>query len=102
MLKAIVAILPPFSIPTEADVRLNLPVLFFSLAAMLLAGVLCGCAPAWQSSRWNLSNSLKESGRSSLSPGRHGFRRSLIVIEFALALTLFWAELGWRSAVSGK
>src|SRR6266403_2134857 len=98
MLKAIVAILPPFSIPTEADVRLNLPVLFFSLAAMLLAGVLCGCAPAWQSSRWNLSNSLKESGRSSLTPGRHGFRRSLIVIEFALALTLLGgAGLALRS-----
>jgi len=98
MLKAILAILPPFSIPTEADVRLNLPVLFFSLAAMFLAGVLCGCAPAWQSSRWDLSNSLKESGRSSLTPGRRGFRRSLIVIEFALALTLLsGAGLALRS-----
>jgi putative ABC transport system permease protein len=88
MLKAIVAILPPFSIPTEADVSLNLTVLFFSLAATLLAGVLCGCAPAWRSSHWNLSDVLKEGGRLTQVAGRHGLRRALVVIEFALALTL--------------
>jgi len=55
MLKAIVAILPPFSIPTEADVRLNLPVLFFSLAVCYSRCTL-RCAPAWQSSA-ELSNS---------------------------------------------
>lgn len=110
MLKVILAILPPFSIPTEADVRLNVTVLFFSLAATLLAGVLCGCAPAWQSSRWNLSDALKDGGRSSHVAGRHGLRRSLVVVEFALALTLlagaglalhsFWklarTDLGFR------
>ena len=88
LLKVIVVLLPPFSIPTEADIRLNLPVLVFSLAATVLAGVLCGCAPAWQISRWNLSDALKESGRSPSSGGRHGMRRTLVVIEFALALTL--------------
>jgi putative ABC transport system permease protein len=88
MLKVILAILPPFSIPTEADVRLNLTVLFFSLAATLLAGALCGCAPAWRSSYWNLSDALKDGGRLSRVSSRHGLRRSLVVIEFALALTL--------------
>jgi predicted permease len=88
MLKVILAILPPFSIPTEADVRLNLTVLFFSLAATMLAGVLCGCAPAWRSSHWNLSDALKDGGRLSHVSSRHGLRRSLVVIEFALALTL--------------
>src|SRR5260370_2764029 len=60
LLKVIVVLLPPFSIPTEADIRLNLPVLLFSLAATVLAGVLCGRAPARQISRWNLSDALKE------------------------------------------
>jgi putative ABC transport system permease protein len=110
LLKVILILLPPFSIPTEADVRLNLPVLLFSLAATVLAGVLCGCAPAWQISRWNLSDALKEGGRSPSSGGRHGMRRTLVVIEFALALTLlagaglvihsFWkltrTDLGFR------
>ena len=110
LLKVIVVLLPPFSIPTEADIRLNLPVLLFSLGATILAGVLCGCAPAWQISRWNLSDALKEGGRSQPSSGRLGMRRTLVVIEFALALTLlagaglvihsFWkltrTDLGFR------
>ena len=110
LLKVIVAIMPPFTLPSEADFRLNLPVLFFSLAASLLCGVLFGCAPAWQTAQLNLSDTLKESGRSSTSAGRHGLRRTLVVIEFALALTLlagaglvihsFWklsrVDLGFR------
>jgi putative ABC transport system permease protein len=91
MLKVIVVLLPPFSVPTEADIRLNLPVLLFSLMATVLAGVLCGCAPAWQISHRNLSDALKEGGRSAFSAGRHGLRRTLVVIEFALALTLLAA-----------
>jgi predicted permease len=110
ILRVIVILLPPFSIPTEADVRVNLPVLFFSVAATLIAGVLCGCAPAWQGSRWNPVERLKEGGRSDSGGGRKGLRRSLVIIEFALALTLlagaglairsFWkltrVDLGFR------
>jgi putative ABC transport system permease protein len=88
LLKGIVALIPQFSLPSEADIRLNLPVLFFSLSASLLCGVLFGCAPAWQTARLNLSDVLKESGRSAVSTGRHGLRRTLVVLEFALALTL--------------
>jgi len=88
MLKVIVAVLPPFSIPTEADVRLNLPVMFFTLGATVLAGVLCGCAPAWQPSHWDFGAALKDGGRLSQAAARHGLRRVLVVVEFALALTL--------------
>jgi putative ABC transport system permease protein len=110
LLKVIVSLIPPFTLPSEADIRLNLPVLFFSLVATLLSGVLFGCAPAWQTARLNLSDVLKESGRSAVSAGRHGVRRTLVVLEFALALTLlagaglvihsFWkltrVDLGFR------
>lgn len=88
LLKIVLVLLPQFSIPTEADVRLNLPVLLFSLGTALLAGLLCGCAPAWQISHGNLSNTLKEGGRSASGSGRQGLRRALVVVEFALALTL--------------
>jgi putative ABC transport system permease protein len=89
LLKVIVAMIPPNTLPSEADFRLNLPVLFFSLAASIVCGVLFGCAPAWQTAQLNLSDTLKESGRSSsTSVGRHGLRRTLVVVEFALALTL--------------
>ena len=74
MLKVILAILPPFSIPTEADIHVSVSVLVFTLAATALAGVLCGCAPAWQSSRWNLIEALKEGGRSLSQHSQHRLR----------------------------
>ena len=88
LLKLIMVMMPPFTLPYEADVRLNLPVLLFTVAASLLAGVLFGCAPAWRSARMNLNEVLKEGGRSALAAGRHGLRRTLVVAEFALALSL--------------
>jgi putative ABC transport system permease protein len=110
LLKVIAVLLPPYSIPSEADVSLNIPVLLFTVAATLLAGVLCGCAPAWQTARWNLSDTLKEGGRSAGTAGKNGLRRALVVVEFAMALTLlagaglvihsFWkltrVDLGFR------
>jgi len=110
LLKVIITMIPPFTLPSEADFHLNLPVLFFSLAASILCGVLFGCAPAWQTAQLNLSDTLKESGRASTGAGRHGLRRTLVVVEFALALTLlagaglvihsFWklsrVDLGFR------
>jgi putative ABC transport system permease protein len=88
LLKVIVLMLPSQTLPSEADVRLSIPVLLFTVAASFLAGVLFGCAPAWQAARMNLNEVLKEGGRSSMSGGRHGLRRTLVVAEFALALSL--------------
>ncbi|MFZ3330065.1 MAG: ABC transporter permease [Candidatus Acidiferrales bacterium] len=89
LLKIILLLMPPFTLPYEANVRLNPPVLLFTLAATALAGVLFGCAPAWQSSHLNLNDVLKEGGgRGSVGVGRHGLRRALVIAEFALALSL--------------
>jgi predicted permease len=87
ILKAVMAFMPRETLPSEADVTLNWPVLLFTLAATMIAGVLAGCAPAWQASRLDLNDTLKQSGRS-LSTGRHWLRRTLVVGEFTLALTL--------------
>jgi len=88
LLKVILLMMPPFTLPYEANVRLNPPVLLFTLAATALAGMLFGCAPAWQSSHLNLNDVLKEGGRTSFGGGRHGLRRALVIAEFALALSL--------------
>jgi predicted permease len=88
LLRVIMAMMPPFTLPSEADVRLNLPVLLFTLLACVLSGILAGSAPAWQASRANLVETLKEGGRSSVGAGRHRLRRALVVTELALALTL--------------
>jgi len=47
LLKGDVALLPRF-LCHEADIRLNLPVLFFQLGVTVVAGVLCGCASGWR------------------------------------------------------
>jgi putative ABC transport system permease protein len=88
LMKAILISLPPYTLLSETDVRMSLPVLLFTVGTVMLAGVLFGCAPAWQAARMNLNDVLKEGGSSSRSTGRHGLRRALVVAEFALALSL--------------
>ncbi|MGI8773302.1 MAG: ABC transporter permease [Acidobacteriaceae bacterium] len=88
MLQGLLAVTPPNTLPSEADLRLNLPILLFTLAATTLAGLLFGCAPAWYASRIDPAEALKESGRSGIGAGRQRLRRILVVGEFALALAL--------------
>jgi putative ABC transport system permease protein len=87
LLRVILATMPPYTLPSEVNVQLNLPVLLFTLFATMFAGILAGCAPAWQAMRSNLVETLKEAGRS-VGGGRHRLRRALVVTEFALALML--------------
>jgi putative ABC transport system permease protein len=90
-LKAILALMPAYTLPSEADVTLNIPVLLFTMAATMLAGVLFGCVPAFQASRLNLNDTLKEGGRGGVGTSKHRVRHALVLTEFALALTLLAA-----------
>jgi len=90
MLKMFMAKIP-FDLPSEADIRLSVPVLLFTLSATTLAGVFFGCAPAWQASRVDPNETLKEGGRAGTTTSKHRLRRILVVAEFALALTLLAA-----------
>ncbi len=87
-LRAFLAAIPQYSLPTEAQPHLNLPVLLVTLAATMLAGLLSGYAPAWFASRINPNEALKEGGAAGSGSGRHRLRRILVVAEFALALTM--------------
>ena len=87
LLGAIVALMPEYTLPSETEITLSIPVLVFALGLCAISGVLSGCAPAWQAARTNLADAMKESGRS-ISAGRQLLRRVLVVVEFALALTL--------------
>jgi putative ABC transport system permease protein len=90
LLQGVMSLIPrnQLGIPYEADPHLNIPVLTFTLGATLLSGVLFGCFPAWHAARQNVSDLLKEGGRSSAGAGHHRLRRVLVVAEFALALIL--------------
>jgi putative ABC transport system permease protein len=87
LMKLIVATMPTYTLPSEVDVRLSVPVLLFTVATAMLSGILFGCAPVVQALRQNVNDTLKEGGRSAVA-GRTSLQRALIVAEFALALTL--------------
>ena len=87
LLDAIVALMPEYTLPSETEITLSLPVLVFALGVCLVSGALSGCAPAWQAARANLADAIKEGGRS-IGAGRQRLRRVLVAAEFALALTL--------------
>ncbi len=89
LLRVILALVPEGILPSEADFRLNLPVLAVALAVTTLAGLLFGCAPAWYASRVDPGESLKGGGRTSTGTGSSNkLRRALIIGEFSLALSL--------------
>jgi putative ABC transport system permease protein len=87
LVTVIMAMMPPYTLPSEADVRLSVPVLLFTLAVSVCSGVLFGSAPAWQAMRPNMNETLKEGSRS-VTGARHRLRRALVIAEVALALTL--------------
>jgi putative ABC transport system permease protein len=81
--------IPDGAIPHEAEIRLNLPVLGFSLAAAFVTAVIFGLAPALQSTRRDLTDSLKDGGKGSTGGFRRGkLRSALIVAEVTLSIVL--------------
>ena len=79
--------LAPEDLPRVKDVALDGGVIAFTLSVTLLTGIIFGLAPAWQASRPNLNETLKEGGRGTTG-GHHRVRGSLVVTEVALALVL--------------
>jgi len=89
LLGALVAIFPPLNIPPEAVIRINGPVLLFTLGATLLSTMLFGLAPALLAVGKDLQAPLKASGRGvGESRGHHRLRNLLVVSEVALSLLL--------------
>jgi predicted permease len=90
-MKGILAMVPQFTIPDEAEVRLNLPVLAFAAAVSIATSVFFGLLPALQTARGEVLESLKTGGRS--GPGRRESWLSggLVVTEVGLSLILLVA-----------
>ena len=72
--------------------RIDLRCLAFTFGVSILTGLIFGLAPALQMSRPNLSESLKESGRSSSGSAKSNRLRGVLVItEVAMTLVLLIA-----------
>ena len=86
-LNAIVALIPPDTIPDESEIAINGAVLAFTVAISAITALVFGLAPAWQSSRTDLASSLKEGARS-VAGGRRRLSSGLVVAEVALSVML--------------
>jgi putative ABC transport system permease protein len=88
-LPAILSIVPPNTIPDEADVAINTPVLLFTLTIAVLTSLVCGLAPAIHSSRRDLGTTMRAASRGvSGSAGQARLRKGFVIAQVALSLML--------------
>jgi putative ABC transport system permease protein len=81
--------LAPGNLPRLEDIALDIPVLLFTLALSVIAGLLFGAIPALKYATALLGTALRGGGRTaSASKERHRARNTLVVTQVALALVL--------------
>ena len=90
IVQGLIALNPP-NVPRLAQVNLDSRVLVFTFLTTLIVGLLFGLVPAWQASKLDVNQSLKEGFVQ--SSGRRwlrgiGLREALVVGQTALALVL--------------
>jgi len=91
LLRGLIAVIP-FKLPASAPIELDLPVLAFTFAIALGTGLIFSLSPFLSSSRLDVHETLKASGRSTGTGGvRQRTRNLLVVSEVALSVTLLVA-----------
>ena len=71
-----------------AQLRMDLPVLGFTVGLSVAAAVLCGLAPAIGASRAHVASSLQSGARQGGSPVRQRLRSTLVILEASSAVVL--------------
>jgi len=90
-LHALIGVLPDQqlnSLPFLKSLQLDTRILAFSFLLSALTGILFGSAPALQSSRLDLNETLKEGGRTMAGGARQNLRSVFVASEIALAVVL--------------
>lgn len=88
MMRGINYLMPPFTLPPQANIHIDHRVLLFTLAVTLATGILFGLVPALSATRRDVIKYLKEGGRSSSGVGTHRLRTALIITEVTLSFLL--------------
>lgn len=85
----LLTVLAPANLPRLDEISIDAPVLLFTLAISLVAGVLFGSIPVLKYRGPQLAFALRAGGRSlSQSKDRHRARSVLVVVQVAMALVL--------------
>jgi putative ABC transport system permease protein len=83
----------PDSMPRIGSISIDAGVAGFALLLALVTGVLCSVAPALAALQTNLTETLKEGGRTGSGAASHAWLRSALgVTEIAIALVLLTAS----------
>ena len=90
-IRLITSLLPEYSIPHEVVISVNPPVLFFSTAVSVVAGIMAGVFPALQFSRTRLSQIIQSGGSRSVTWRMGRTRTALIAGQVALTVLLLAA-----------
>jgi putative ABC transport system permease protein len=85
-LRLVIGLLPK-DFPRLSSIKLDLPVLLFTLGVSLVSGVVFGLAPTWQVSKIRLMEALKATSRVTANVGNR-LRGLLVISEIALSLVL--------------
>jgi putative ABC transport system permease protein len=81
--------LPAHSVPAEAEIAVNVPVLLFSLALTILTTLVCAVVPAVQTTRAELAEALrKRSANASAGKAQTRLQGAFVVLQVALAFAL--------------
>src|SRR5205823_7238897 len=75
------------TIPRSAEIGLDSGVLMFTGGVAVVTGILFGLAPAWQASRPDVHDTLKDTARGTTG-GRARLRQGLVIAEVALTLVM--------------
>lgn len=89
--KGILAMVPPFTIPDEAEVRLNIPVLAFAAGVSMLTSLLFGVIPSLYASGGDVAEPLRSGARTGTSRRQSWLSGGLVVTEVGLSVMLLAA-----------
>jgi predicted permease len=99
LLAIMIALLPKYSFPHEAAIKINVPVLAFSVIVALMTGILFGLWPALRISRPEVSQVMQSSTRKIIGVVQGGMTHNVLIASQA-ALTLLML-VGAAAAMKG-